>query len=124
MITSSSSSADKSDASWIVRSGLANSSCVSLESKNYPGDYLRHQNYQLHTQHNDGSTLFAADVTFCPQAGKSGQGTSLASYNFPGRFIRRYNNAVSIASNGGSHNFDGSTPWADDVSWVVDQLWA
>ncbi|MEV1249944.1 alpha-L-arabinofuranosidase B [Nonomuraea sp. NPDC049750] len=124
VITSASSSLDKSDASWVVRSGLASGSCVSFESRNYPGDFLRHQNYQLYRQHNDGSSLFAADATFCPQAGKSGQGSSLASYNFPTRFIRHYNNIVYIASNGGSNAFDSATSWANDVSWIVEQSWA
>ncbi|MEU8061590.1 AbfB domain-containing protein, partial [Microbispora bryophytorum] len=124
VITSSSSTLDKNDATWIVRSGLASSSCVSFESRNYPGDFLRHQNYQLHRQPNDGSSLFASDATFCPQAGKSGQGTSFASYNFPTRFIRHYNNVVYIASNGGSNTFDNATAWNADVSWIVSQPWA
>lgn len=124
VITSSSSSVDKNDATWIVRTGLAAASCVSFESKNYPGDYLRHQNYQLYRQHNDGSALFAADATFCPQTGKSGQGVSLASANFPDRFVRHYNNTVYIASEGGSHDFDSASAWADDVSWLVDRPWA
>ncbi|WP_433496546.1 alpha-L-arabinofuranosidase B [Sphaerimonospora sp. CA-214678] len=124
VITSSSSSLDRSDATWIVHSGLAGGSCVSFESRNYPGDYLRHQNYQLHRQTNDGSSLFAADATFCPQAGKNGQGTSFASYNYPTRFLRHYNNIVYIAANGGSNTFDNSSHWADDVSWVVSPPWA
>ena len=115
---------DKNDATWVVHSGLADSACVSFESKNYPGDYLRHQNFQLYRQHNDGSSLFAADATFCPQAGKSGQGTSLASYNYPTRYIRHYNNTVYIASDGGSNAFDSATSWTDDVSWAVSSPWA
>ncbi|NUR88073.1 MAG: alpha-N-arabinofuranosidase, partial [Nonomuraea sp.] len=124
VITSSSSSLDKNDATWIVRNGLASSSCVSFESRNYPGSFLRHSNYQLYRGTNDGSSLFASDATFCPQAGKNGQGTSLASYNFPSRFLRHYNNIVYIASNGGSNAFDNAGHWADDVSWVVSQPWA
>ncbi|MCO5971930.1 alpha-L-arabinofuranosidase B [Actinoallomurus soli] len=124
VINSSSSSLDKNDATWIVHSGLASSSCVSFESKNYPGDYLRHQNFQVYRQTNDGSAQFAADATFCPQSGKNGQGVSLASYNYPDRFIRHYNNTVYVASNGGSHTFDSSTSWTDDVSWVVEAPWA
>jgi hypothetical protein len=124
VITSSSSSLDKSDATWVVHSGLASSSCVSFESKNYPGDYLRHQNFQVYRQHNDGSSQFTADATFCPQSGKSGQGTSLASYNYPDRFLRHYNNTVYIASNGGSNAFDSTTSWASDVSWAVSSPWA
>jgi hypothetical protein len=123
VITSSSSATDKGDGSWIVRRGLANNSCVSFESRNYPGDFLRHFNFQLYRQPMDGSAIFRADATFCPQAGRSGQGTSFASYNYPTRFIRHYNNTLYIASNGGSNAFDSATSWAADVSWVVGSPW-
>jgi hypothetical protein len=70
-----------------------------------------------------GSALFRADATFCPQAGRSGQGTSFASFNFPTRFLRHFNNTVFIASNGGSNAFDATASWAADVSWVVSAPW-
>jgi hypothetical protein len=124
VISSSSSSLDKNDGSWIVRRGLANNSCVSFESRNFPGDFLRHFNFQLFRQPNDGSAVFRADATFCPQAGKSGSGTSFASYNFPTRYIRHYNNTVYIASNGGSNAFDATASWAADVTWAVSAPWA
>jgi hypothetical protein len=123
VITSSSAAVDKNDGSWIVRRGLASSSCVSFESRNYPGDFLRHSNYQLYRQPMDGTALFRADATFCPQTGMSGTGTSFASYNFPTRFIRHYNNTLYIASNGGSNAFDSATSWAADVSWAVSSPW-
>jgi len=123
VITSGSSALDKNDSSWITRRGLANPSCVSFESRNYPGDFLRHFDYQLHRQPMDGSAAFRADATFCPQAAKNGQGTSFASYNYPDRFIRHYANTVYIASNGGSNAFDNATSWADDVSWAVSGPW-
>jgi len=107
-----------------VRAGLANSACVSFESRNTPGSFLRHQNYQLFLHANNGSSLFASDATFCPQAGMNGQGSSFASSNFPSRFIRHYANNVYIASNGGSNTFDATALWADDVSWVVTPSWA
>jgi len=124
VISSASSATDKGDGSWIVRRGLANNSCVSFESRNFPGDFLRHQNFQLFRQPMDGSALFRADATFCAQPGRSGQGTSFASFNFPTRFIRHFNNNVYIASNGGSNAFDSANLWADDVSWVVTGPWA
>ena len=124
VITSSSSDLDKNDATWTVRSGLANSACVSFESKNYPGDYLRHYNYQLYKQTNDGTQQFKEDATFCPQSGMNGQGVSLASYNYPNRYIRHYNSTVYIASEGGSNAWDSSNSWADDVSWVASAPWA
>jgi hypothetical protein len=123
VITSGNSAVDKNDASWIVRRGLANNSCVSFESRNFPGDFLRHFNFQLFRQPMDGTAVFRADATFCPQAGQSGQGTSFASLNFPTRFLRHFNNTVYIASNGGSNAFDSSTSWAADVSWAVGSPW-
>jgi hypothetical protein len=123
VVTSSSSTLDKNDATWIVRRGLANNSCVSFESRNFPGDFLRHQNFQLRRQPMDGTALFRADATFCPQAGRSGTGTSFASFNFPTRFIRHFNSTLYIASNGGSNAFDTSTSWAADVSWAVSSPW-
>ncbi|MEV8566442.1 alpha-L-arabinofuranosidase B [Streptomyces sp. NPDC051322] len=122
-VSSGSSALDKGDSSWIVRPGLAKSSCVSFESRNYPGDFLRHSDYQLFRRPMDGSALFRADATFCPQSGKNGEGTSFASYNFPDRFIRHYDNTVYVAADGGPNAFDSSTSWADDVSWVVSAPW-
>ncbi|WP_433306594.1 alpha-L-arabinofuranosidase B [Actinoplanes sp. CA-030573] len=123
VVSSSSSATAKANASWIVRAGLGNGSCVSFESKNTAGSYLRHQNYQLYLHANDGSSLFAQDATFCPQAGQNGQGNSFMSNNYSSRYIRHYNNNVYIASNGGSNAFDSSTSYADDVSWVVTAPW-
>jgi hypothetical protein len=96
---------------------------VSFESVDKPGSYLRHQNFQVHLQPDDGSTLFAQDATFCPQAGNSGQGTSFQSVNFPGRFLRAFSNSVYLASNGGTNAWDTTTSWADDSSWLVAQPW-
>ena len=67
-VTADSSSTDKQDATFVETAGLANPNCVSFESVNKPGSYLRHQNFQFHLQPNDGSSLFSMDATFCPQA--------------------------------------------------------
>lgn len=123
VVSASSSATEKANASWIVRAGLANSSCFSFESKNTAGSYLRHQNYQLFLHPIDGSSLFRSDATFCSQPGRNGQGNSFASSNFASRYIRHYANNVYIASNGGSNSFDSANLWADDVSWVVTGPW-
>jgi hypothetical protein len=123
VISSSSSALDKADGSWIVRRGLASSSCVSFESRNYPGEYLRHYNYQLLRQPMDGTAIFRADATFCAETGKSGTGTSFRSYNYSTRYLRHHNSTLYIASNGGSNAFDSATSWAADVSWVVSSPW-
>jgi hypothetical protein len=123
-VTASSSSTGKQDATFVEAAGLANPNCVSFESVNKPGSYLRHQNFQFHLQPNDGSSLFSMDATFCPQAGNSGQGTSFQSVDFPGRFIRNFNNVVYLASNGGSNPWDNATGWPADTSWLVATPWA
>ncbi|WP_107101407.1 alpha-L-arabinofuranosidase B [Streptacidiphilus griseoplanus] len=123
-ISSSSSATDKGDATWIVRAGLSNSSCVSFESANKSGQYLRHQNYQLHLTGNDGSSTFSQDATFCPQSGHNGQGYSFQSVNFTNRYLRHYAYTVYIASNGGSNAFDSATSWNDDTSWNIATPWS
>jgi len=123
-VTADSSSTDKQDATFVEAAGLANPNCVSFESINKPGSYLRHQNFQFHLQTNDGSSLLAMDATFCPGPGNSGQGTSFQSVNFPGRFIRNLNNVVYLAANGGSNPWDTATGWPVDTSWLVATPWA
>jgi len=123
-ISSTSTATDKGDATWIVRAGLANSSCLSFESANNPGQYLRHYNYELYTAGDDGSSGLAQDATFCPKAGNNGQGNSFQSVNYPTKYIRHYNFTVYIASNGGSNAWDSTTSWSDDTSWVVSAPWA
>jgi hypothetical protein len=123
-VTAGSSSTDKQDATFVEAAGLASPSCVSFESINKPGSYLRHQNFQFHLQPNDGSSLFGMDATFCPQAGNSGQGMSFQSVNFPGRFIRNFNNVAFLASNGGPNPWDTATGWPVDTSWLVATPWA
>ncbi|HEX5205707.1 alpha-L-arabinofuranosidase B [Paractinoplanes rhizophilus] len=122
VVSSSSSATDKANATWYVRSGLANSACVSFESRNTPGNYLRHYNYQLQLNANDGSELFANDATFCPQAGVTGQGNSYMSYNYSLRYLRHYNNILYIAAHGGS-TYNAASLWPDDVSWVSMAPW-
>jgi len=82
---------------FIVRDGLADASCVSLESSATPGRWLRHTAYRLQLGTNDNSALFGNDATFCPEAGVAGSGLTLRSKNFPGYVMRhRANNEIWI----------------------------
>jgi hypothetical protein len=117
-VTASSSSTDKADATWIVRPGLADSNCISFESANAAGKYLRHYAFQLFLQPNDGTAQFVADATFCVRPGNSGTGYSFQSSNFPTKYIRHYAFTAYIASNGGSNKWDATSSWAQDTSWL------
>ncbi|KAK7946030.1 Arabinosidase B [Apiospora aurea] len=123
VVSSSSATALKQQASWTVRTGLATASggqCFSFEARDAPGSYLRHYNFELRVANSDGSKQFREDATFCTQAGLSGSGTvSIRAWGFPTRYFRHYNNGGYAASNGGVHTFDAAGSFNDDVSWAV-----
>ena len=79
------------DSQFRLRPGLAGTGTVSFESVNYPGYFLRHQNYDFQLVRNDGSAQFAADATFKRVAGLAdATWSSFESYNHPGYYIRHY----------------------------------
>ncbi|KAI4941906.1 hypothetical protein J4E91_010456 [Alternaria rosae] len=119
VVSSSSTALLKRQASWTVRAGLANSACFSFESKDTAGSYIRHYNFVLQLQANDGSKAFKEDATFCPQTGLGGSGSSIRAWGFPTRYIRHYNNIGNIASNGGVHEFDAAASFNADATWSV-----
>ena len=123
-ITSSSTKQDKSDSTWIVRRGLADSSCFSFESRNNPGDFLQEQNLALHMQAFDGTVTNRAGATFCSRPGKNGKGYSFYSVNSSTKYIRHYVGRVYLASDGDSKNpWDATVHWIDDVSFIVSAPW-
>lgn len=64
---------------------------------NYPDRYLRHSNYAVVLNANDGTSTFAADATFYRAAGFADPGwTSFRSYNFPDRYLRHYSYVLRI----------------------------
>lgn len=119
VVTSSSASALKQQASWHVRTGLGNSACFSFESVDTAGSYLHHYNFGMLVGASDGSKQFKEDATFCPQSSLNGQGISIRAWGYPTRYFRHYTNLLYVASNGGVNTFDAATSWNDDVSFVV-----
>ncbi|KAJ7050925.1 glycoside hydrolase family 54 protein [Mycena amicta] len=124
VVTTASASALRLSASWSVVAGLGNSACVSFLSRDTANSYLRHANFVLLVNANDGSQQFREDATFCPQAGLNGQGNSIRAWGYPTRFFRHFNNNGFAASNGGVHDFDSATSFNDDVSFVVSAAFA
>ncbi|MET9619618.1 AbfB domain-containing protein [Streptomyces sp. NPDC006464] len=112
----------KNDATWKVVSGLADSRCYSFESRNYPGQYLRHRDFRVYKEAGDGSALFRADATFCPVPGAGG--VRLSAYNFPGQYLRHYEAQLWLATPGGAHTWDNPALFTEDTTWAVDAPWA
>ncbi|KAF1343531.1 alpha arabinofuranosidase [Delphinella strobiligena] len=124
VVTSSSTTTLKQEASWTVRTGLGNSDCYSFESVDTPGSYIRHSSFQLLLNANANTKAFKEDATFCSLTGLSGTGNTIRSWSYPTRFFRHYENVMYIASNGGVDTFDTTTSFNDDVSFVVEDSFA
>jgi hypothetical protein len=124
VVTSTSDAALKADATFIIRPGLADSSCYSFESRNFAGQYLRHANFRIRKDPRDGTALFDLDATFCAQPGRYGSGeVTLASLNIGAHNIRHYSAEVWIASNGGPSAYDNPASYDPDVTWHLAAAW-
>jgi hypothetical protein len=124
VVSSSSPTALKQQASWIVHPGFANSDCFSFESKDTPGNFIQHMYFGLIIAPNNGVKSFLEASTFCPQSGLNGQGNSIRAWSYPTRFFRHFNNVLYVASNGGVLTFDNAKSFNDDASYVIGTSFA
>jgi hypothetical protein len=82
-----SSALDRADATFVLRPGLADPRCLSLESVNFPGRFVRHHDFVLVLQSRESSPAFSTDATFCPRAAGTGGDFVLRPTNFPDRHV-------------------------------------
>jgi lysophospholipase L1-like esterase len=111
----------KQDATWRIVPGLAGS-CYSLQSRNFPGQYLRHQNHRIRISPDDGSAVMRADATWCARSAPTG--VRLASFNFPGSYLRHFASELWLATPGGANTFDAAGSLVPDIAWSVAAPWA
>ncbi|MFJ3197809.1 AbfB domain-containing protein [Streptomyces griseoviridis] len=122
VVTEGSSALVKQDATWKVRAGLANRLCYSFESRNYPGEYLRHRDFRVRREAVDGSAVSRDDATWCPVQGSGG--VRLSAAGFPGQYLRHANAELWLARRGGGHAWDGSASFTEDTTWAIGAPWA
>ncbi|MEU9668227.1 AbfB domain-containing protein [Streptomyces bobili] len=107
----------REDATFVVVNGLADSSCSTFVTSD--GLYLRHRDFVLRPERNDGSALFKQDSTFCavPSSHSSGA-IMLESVNYPGRFLRHRNFALRLDAYGygSNHREDFSFSLVDGLA--------
>jgi hypothetical protein len=111
-------SSTSGDSQWKVEPGLAEPGCVSFESSDQPGAYLRHANYLLWSDISDGSLLFSRDATFCfraPLSGTDGAFRSLESINYPGDWINASDGRVRLLA------FQDTAQFRQLSTWLVGQ---
>ncbi|MDI6099534.1 AbfB domain-containing protein [Actinoplanes sp. NEAU-A12] len=111
LITAASKPLDRLDAQFQVRAGRADSSCVSLESVNYPGHFLRHRDSLLRLDRAGAPGSFDQDATFCTVA--TAGGFALRSSTFP---------AYHLVLNGGWVRFEQRTAEQATVFRAVPPL--
>ena len=124
IVNSGSSALLKADATYTIRRGLADSSCYSFESVNFPGQFLRHAASRVRNSPDDGTALMRQDATFCARPGVGGTGVTFESLNFPGSYLRHFESQVYIASGGGDGGFNRPQTLTADSSWAVAAPWA
>jgi hypothetical protein len=108
-------SESREDSTFKQVKGLANASCYSFTT--HDGKYLRHRNFVLRADRDDGSSLFRQDATFCPRDAAYTSATMLESVNYPGYFLRHSNFVIRL------ERFEYSSQYLSDSSFqLVDGL--
>lgn len=83
---------------WRIVPGIADSTCISLESVDRPGYYLRHYEGNVIISQDDGTDVFKADATWRVHDALDGSGgISLETYNYSGIYMRHYNSYLIIS---------------------------
>ncbi|WP_328746253.1 AbfB domain-containing protein [Streptomyces sp. NBC_00285] len=114
-LDSVSGSESREDSTFKLVKGLADASCYSFVT--HDGKYLRHRNFVLRAERNDGSGLFPKDATFCPREAAYSGAQMLESVNYPGYFLRHENFVVKL------ERFEYSPQYLQDSSFqLVDGL--
>ncbi|HOQ02197.1 MAG TPA: AbfB domain-containing protein [Acetivibrio clariflavus] len=77
--------------------GLADQDCISFESKNFPGFYLKNENFKIVLKPFDGSKDFKENATFKKVPGLADENlTSFQSYKYPDRYIRHKHFIIQV----------------------------
>ncbi|WP_308163609.1 AbfB domain-containing protein [Micromonospora sp. WMMB482] len=83
---------------------------MSLESTNFPGYFLRHRDFALYVERDDGSTLFDGDASFHRRSGLAAiAGLSLESQNFPAGTVRHRDGLLHLETVSSSADRDSAT---------------
>ena len=105
----------RKDASFRIVPGLGGR-CASFESLNYPGHFLRHQNFRLKLARRTDEELFRQDATFCIVAGLADSaGVSFESVNLPRHYIRHRNSELLLIP------YDGYDLYRKDATFRATQ---
>eukprot|EP00479_Gromia_sphaerica_P009227 TRINITY_DN380_c0_g1_i3.p1 TRINITY_DN380_c0_g1~~TRINITY_DN380_c0_g1_i3.p1 ORF type:complete len:111 (+),score=3.59 TRINITY_DN380_c0_g1_i3:260-592(+) len=84
-------------------------SSTRFESVNYPGRYIRHQDYKFKLHADDGTdNTFLADSTFNVHLGYATSGFSFEASNFPGYYMKHESYLLDLMIPGSSQREDAA----------------
>lgn len=116
VITSSSTAAARSAATFTVVAGLADASAYSFRDAS--GNYLRHYNYAGRFDADDGTGTFAKDATFVARTSPTTGAVRLESYNYPGYYLRHYNYVLRLDPEANTDLFRADSSFAAVTAWA------
>jgi len=118
-ISPTTSDLGKADATWAIVPGLAGG-CTSLESRNYRGYFLRHQNGAVSLQRFQDSNQFRQDATFCQVSGLAdSSAVSFRAFQFPNAYLRHASGVLFLADDDGSELFRRDATFVRTAPWLA-----
>lgn len=105
---------DSPSSHWQVVPGLNDPTCVSFQSSDEPGRYLRHAAFRVWSDKNDGTSTFKKDATFRyvnPFVGWSPLLRGLESTNYPGYFLLRSEDIITLTQLQDSDDYKANATW-------------
>ncbi|HEX6273432.1 MAG TPA: AbfB domain-containing protein [Polyangiaceae bacterium] len=102
------------EAQWKVLPGLGSSGCVSFESRQTPGEFLRHSGNEMRSEPFESGAEFAGDATFCYRAPLAGTDIvlhALESLNQGGSYVTREGDTVVLAAFADTSTFRAAATW-------------
>ncbi|ADO72673.1 AbfB domain-containing protein [Stigmatella aurantiaca] len=109
---------DMDDATFRMVPGLADERCVSFESRNYPGSFLREDHGEVWLDDGRSDGRFEEDATFCPRLGLAdSHALSFESCTSPGTYLHHTDDILYVG--------DGSG-WAfdEDATFLLTDPWS
>lgn len=116
VVTSSSTSSEKTASTFTVVAGLADSNGYSFRDSS--GNYLRHYDFRARFDADDGTTTFAKDATFVARTGSASGSVRFESYNYPGYYLRHYNYQLRVELGNGTDLFRQDSSFVPVTAWA------
>lgn len=110
---------DADDATFRIVPGLADSRCISFESRNHPGSYLNQDDGEIYLDGWSSDPIFQQDATFCPRPGLAdSRDLSFETCSYPGEYLNLASDDLLYVSSGSGWVFE------EDATFSLVDPWS